>query len=53
VRGAGLFSGYINDQQGTDEVLINGWLHTGLKAALNEKGELSLLSAPSPRKPGR
>jgi long-chain acyl-CoA synthetase len=53
VRGVGLFSGYINDQPGTDKVLINGWLHTGLKAALNEKGELSLLSSPSPRKQGR
>jgi long-chain acyl-CoA synthetase len=44
VRGPGLFSGYNNDEETTDKVLIDGWFHTGEKAAVNEKGQLILLA---------
>ena len=29
VRGPGLFRGYWKNEQGTKDILINGWLHTG------------------------
>ena len=40
VRGAQVFSGYADDYRATDEVLRNGWLHTGDVGVLDAAGRL-------------
>ena len=40
VRGDSLFSGYQGDAQKTAAVLVDGWLHTGISAGIDGKGQL-------------
>ncbi|MCX4553908.1 AMP-binding protein [Streptomyces sp. NBC_01387] len=42
VRGANLFSGYLNSPQATDAVLDEGWLATGDLGSLDEDGYLTI-----------
>jgi long-chain acyl-CoA synthetase len=44
VRSDSLFSGYDDDPQKTAGVMIDGWLHTGDAANIDEKGHLILLN---------
>jgi long-chain acyl-CoA synthetase len=39
VRGPGLFRGYWKNKQGTDAILIDGWLHTGDVVETNDADE--------------
>ena len=34
---------YLKDQQATDEVIVNGWLHTGDMAVMDEEGYIFIL----------
>jgi acyl-CoA synthetase (AMP-forming)/AMP-acid ligase II len=43
VRGPLLFDGYFEDQQATDEVLVDGWYRTGDLAVRDEDGYLSIV----------
>jgi long-chain acyl-CoA synthetase len=43
VRGNSMFSGYHHDPKKTDEVLVEGWLHTGDAVNINEQGHLIFL----------
>jgi long-chain acyl-CoA synthetase len=42
LRGAHIFSGYLNDPSGTQEVLRDGWLATGDLGRLDEDGYLTI-----------
>jgi long-chain acyl-CoA synthetase len=42
IRGRNIFKGYWKNQEATDEVLIDGWLHTGDLGSLDEAGYLSI-----------
>ncbi|MGW2562357.1 AMP-dependent synthetase/ligase [Streptomyces sp. NPDC001514] len=42
LRGAQVFSGYLNDPKATDAVLNDGWLATGDLGALDEEGYLTI-----------
>lgn len=43
VRGPGLFSGYLHDEQGTGAVLRDGWLSTGDVATRDREGYLRIV----------
>jgi long-chain acyl-CoA synthetase len=43
-RGPNIMAGYLNDPQGTAEVLRNGWLHTGDMARVDDDGFLYIVS---------
>ncbi|HEX9896225.1 MAG TPA: AMP-binding protein [Dehalococcoidales bacterium] len=43
VRSNSMFSGYHHDPKKTEEVLIDGWLHTGDAVNINEQGHLIFL----------
>ena len=42
IRGQHLMTGYLNDEQATNEVLINKWLYTGDIATIDESGHISI-----------
>lgn len=42
-RGENIFQGYFEDPASTDDVLRNGWLHTGDVASVDEDGYLYIL----------
>lgn len=42
VRGHNVFQGYLNDEEGTEDTLRGGWLHTGDLGYLDEDGYLTL-----------
>ena len=42
IRGPMIFSGYYKDPQATAQVLIDGWVHTGDIAAVDEEGYFSI-----------
>ncbi|KRF20748.1 AMP-binding protein [Nocardioides sp. Soil796] len=41
-KGYSVMLGYWNDQEKTDEVLIDGWMHTGDLAVMDEDGNLAI-----------
>ncbi len=43
VRGENVFLGYWNDQEATDRVLVDGWLHTGDVGVVDEDGYLYIV----------
>ena len=43
VSGKGLFSGYYKNPEATQEVLINGWVHTGDAGIVTEDGQIIFL----------
>lgn len=40
VKGATVMQGYYKDEERTNEVLVDGWFHTGDYGRLNDKGQL-------------
>ncbi len=42
VRGPNIFQGYYNNQEATDETIIDGWLHTGDLASIDDEGYVSI-----------
>ena len=38
VQGDNVFKGYLHDKEKTDEVLVNGWCHTGDIGYIDENG---------------
>ena len=42
VRGPNVFQGYYNNQEATDETIIDGWLHTGDLATIDDEGYVSI-----------
>lgn len=43
VRGPNVFAGYWGDREATERVLVDGWLHTGDVAVVDDDGYLSLV----------
>jgi long-chain acyl-CoA synthetase len=43
VRGPNVFAGYWHDDEATARVLVDGWLHTGDIAVMDDDGYLSLV----------
>ncbi len=43
MRGDPIFVGYFKDEEATRKTVVNGWLHTGDVAALDEDGHLSII----------
>ena len=42
VRGPNIFQGYYRNQKATDETIIDGWLHTGDIASIDDEGYVSI-----------
>jgi long-chain acyl-CoA synthetase len=42
LKGANVFQGYYKDQKATDETIIDGWLHTGDLASIDDDGYVSI-----------
>ena len=42
VRGPNVFQGYYKNQEATDETIVDGWLHTGDLATIDEDGYVSI-----------
>ncbi len=42
VRGPNVFQGYYKNQEATDETIIDGWLHTGDLATIDDDGYVSI-----------
>jgi long-chain acyl-CoA synthetase len=42
VRGPNIFQGYYKNQEATDETIIDGWLHTGDLASIDDEGYVSI-----------
>ena len=42
VRGPNVFQGYYNNQEATDETIIDGWLHTGDLASIDDEGYVNI-----------
>ena len=43
VRGNHVMHGYLKDQEATDEAIIDGWLHTGDMAVVDEEGYITIV----------
>jgi long-chain acyl-CoA synthetase len=43
VKGPGVMKGYLNRQEETAEVIVNGWLHTGDMARMDEEGYIYIV----------
>ena len=43
MRGPNVFAGYWGDREATERVLVDGWLHTGDVAVVDDDGYLSLV----------
>jgi long-chain acyl-CoA synthetase len=42
VKGPNVFQGYYKNQEATDETIIDGWLHTGDLASIDDEGFVSI-----------
>jgi long-chain acyl-CoA synthetase len=42
VRGPNIFQGYYKNQEATDETIVDGWLHTGDIASIDDEGYVSI-----------
>jgi long-chain acyl-CoA synthetase len=42
VKGPNIFQGYYKNQEATDETLVDGWLHTGDIATIDDEGYVSI-----------
>jgi len=42
VRGANIFQGYLNNPEATAETIVDGWLHTGDIATIDDDGYVSI-----------
>jgi long-chain acyl-CoA synthetase len=42
VKGPNIFQGYYKNQEATDETIIDGWLHTGDLASIDDEGYVSI-----------
>jgi fatty-acyl-CoA synthase len=43
VRGNQVMDGYLKDQDGTDDVIIDGWFHTGDMATIDAEGYITIV----------
>jgi fatty-acyl-CoA synthase len=43
VRGNQVMKGYLKDQQATDDVIVDGWLHTGDMAVVDKEGYITIV----------
>lgn len=43
VRGHGVMQGYWKNEQATNETIVNGWLHTGDMAVVDERGNIDIV----------
>jgi fatty-acyl-CoA synthase len=43
VRGNQVMAGYLKDQEATDEVIVNGWFHTGDMAVIDKEGYITIV----------
>lgn len=43
IKGDNIFQGYYKNQEATDETLVDGWLHTGDIATIDEDGYVSIV----------
>jgi len=43
VRGNQVMDGYLKDQEATDEVVVNGWFHTGDMAVIDNEGYITIV----------
>ncbi len=41
-RGPNIFQGYYKNQEATDETIVDGWLHTGDIASIDDEGYVSI-----------
>ena len=42
VKGPNIFQGYYKNQEATDETIVDGWLHTGDLASIDDEGYVSI-----------
>jgi fatty-acyl-CoA synthase len=43
VRGNHVMRGYLKDPQATDEVIVDGWFHTGVMAVIDSEGYITIV----------
>jgi fatty-acyl-CoA synthase len=43
VRGNTVMDGYLNDQEATDDVIVDGWFHTGDVAVVDQEGYITIV----------
>jgi fatty-acyl-CoA synthase len=43
IRGNQVMDGYLKDQEATDEVIVDGWFHTGDMAVIDEEGYYTIV----------